>query len=125
LDRKRIAVVEDSPEIRLLATVLLSRLYAVTEYADGQEALEGFARQRPDLVLLDISLPRLDGTEVLARMRADPGLAAVPVIAFTAYAAENERQRFLDLGFDDHISKPLTDFQLLLTTVERLLAAAG
>lgn len=122
---KRVSVVEDSPEIRLLVTVLLSRTYEVTEYADGQEALDGFARSRPDLVLLDISLPRIDGTEVLARMRADPALERIPVIAFTAYASASERQRLLDLGFDDHISKPLTDFQLLRGTVERLLQRAG
>jgi CheY-like chemotaxis protein len=122
---KRVSVVEDSPEIRLLVTVLLSRSYEVIEYADGQEALDGFARSRPDLVLLDISLPRIDGTEVLARMRADPELARIPVIAFTAFASESERQRLLDLGFDDHISKPLTDFQLLRGKVERLLQRAG
>jgi|GEM_PF-2481985 len=121
---KRVAVVEDSPEIRLFVTVLLSRAYVVDQYGDGQEALDGFARCRPDLVLLDISLPRIDGTEVLARMRSagsDSPLRGIPVIAFTAYASESERQRFLDIGFDDHISKPVTDFQLFLETVERLL----
>ena len=122
---KRVAVVEDSPEIRLFVTVLLSRAYEVDQYSDGQEALDGFAERRPDLVLLDISLPRIDGTEVLARMRADPALQGIPVIAFTAYASESERQRFLDLGFDDHISKPVTDFQLFLETVERVLIKAG
>jgi len=121
---KRVAVVEDSPEIRLFVTVLLSRAYVVDQYGDGQEALDGFARCQPDLVLLDISLPRIDGTEVLARMRAaasDSPLRHIPVIAFTAYASESERQRFLDIGFDDHISKPVTDFQLFLVTVARLL----
>jgi CheY-like chemotaxis protein len=122
---KRVSVVEDSPEIRLLVTVLLSRSYEVSEYSDGQEALDGFARSRPDLVLMDISLPRIDGTEVLARMRADPDLERIPVIAFTAYASLSERQRLLDLGFDDHVSKPLTDFQLLKGTIERLLQRAG
>lgn len=122
---KKVAVVEDSPEIRLLVTVLLSRSYAVTEYADGVEALEGFARDRPDLVILDISLPRLDGPEVLARMRADAGLARIPVIAFTAFASEPERRRLLELGFDEHISKPITDFDLLTGTVARLLERNG
>ena len=125
MERKRVDVVEDSPEIRLLASVLLSRLYEVGEYTDGLEALEGFARRRPDLVLLDISLPRIDGIELLARMRADPVLAPIPVIAFTAYDSESERKRFFELGFDDHIGKPLTDFQLLLGTVERLLRQTG
>lgn len=122
---KRVAIVEDSPEIRLLVSVVLSRAYEVEEYTDGEEALAGFARSRPDLVLLDISLPRIDGTEVLARMRADAGLQAIPVIAFTAFASDSERARFLDLGFNDHISKPITDFQHLRESVERLLQQAG
>jgi len=122
---KRIAIVEDSPEIRLLVSVVLSRVYEVAEYPDGEEALAGFAGSRPDLVLLDISLPRLDGTEVLARMRADAVLKPIPVIAFTAFASDGERRRFLDLGFDDHISKPITDFQQLKASVARLLQRAG
>jgi CheY-like chemotaxis protein len=122
VERKRVAVVEDSPELRLLATALLSRLYEVAGYADGQEALDGFARSRPDLVLLDISLPRVEGTEVLARMRADAGLGNIPVIAFTGYASDSERRRLLDLGFDGHLSKPVTDFELLMGTVARLLS---
>jgi CheY-like chemotaxis protein len=122
---KRVALVEDSPEIRLLVSVVLSRAYEVIEYADGEEALAGFAKSLPDLVLLDISLPRIEGTEVLARMRADAGLRHIPVIAFTAFASEGERSRFLELGFDDHISKPITDFQHLRDAVERLLRQAG
>lgn len=125
---KRVAVVEDSPEIRLFVTVLLSRTYEVDQYSDGQEALDGFAQRQPDLVLLDISLPRIDGIEVLTRMRsgaAAPLLQRIPVIAFTAYASESERRRFLDLGFDDHISKPVTDFQLFLETIARRLQRAG
>jgi two-component system, cell cycle response regulator DivK len=122
---KKVAVVEDSPEIRLLVTVLLSRSYEVTEYADGAEALAGFAHNRPDLVILDISLPGLDGPEVLKRMKADADLTAVPVIAFTAFASDQERRRLLGLGFDEHISKPIIDFDLLTGTVERLLASRG
>jgi CheY-like chemotaxis protein len=122
---KSIAVVEDSPEIRLLVTVLLARSYEVMEFTDGQAALDGFARRRPDLVVLDISLPRMDGTEVLARIRSDEALCGVPVIAFTAFASEAERQSLLDLGFDDHIGKPITDFQRFIATVERLLRRAG
>jgi CheY-like chemotaxis protein len=122
---KTIAVVEDSPEIRLLLNVVLSRSYKVVEYSDGAEALDGFARNPPDLVILDISLPRLEGPEVLARMKTQPDLARIPVIAFTAYASEQERRKLLDLGFDEHISKPITDFNLLTGTVARLLQRNG
>jgi two-component system, OmpR family, alkaline phosphatase synthesis response regulator PhoP len=122
---KLIAVVEDSPEIRLLLNVVLSRSYEVVEYSDGEEALEGFVLRPPDLVILDISLPRLEGPEVLARMKANPVLARIPVVAFTAYASELERRSLLSLGFDEHISKPITDFNLLTGTVERLLQRDG
>jgi CheY-like chemotaxis protein len=130
-ERKKVAIVEDSPEVRMLVTVLLSRAWEVDEYKDGEEALAGLAESPPDLVLLDISLPGIDGTEVLARMRAkDPPehpahaarLAKIPVIAFTGYSSDDERQRLLDLGFDDYIGKPITDFQLLMDVVERLLS---
>src|SRR4051794_38991197 len=106
VERKKVALVEDSPEVRMLVTVLLSRAWEVDAYKDGEEALAGLAESRPDLVLMDIPLPGIDGTEVLARMRAkDPpahlaDLAEIPVIAFTGYSSDDERQRLLDLGFD-------------------------
>ncbi|HEX4960013.1 MAG TPA: response regulator [Thermoanaerobaculia bacterium] len=119
--RKRIAVVEDNPETRILARLLLKRSYEVDDYETGDLALAGFALQRPDLVLLDISLPGMDGVEVMMRIRADPSLRAIPVVAFTAYASEQERKRYLSLGFDGHVSKPIVDKSILLGTIERLL----
>jgi CheY-like chemotaxis protein len=121
--RKRVAVVEDSPEIRILARLLLGRTYEVVEYETGELALADFGRCRPDLVLLDISLPGMDGVEVMMRMRADPALREIPVVAFTAYASDAERERYLSLGFDGHVSKPIVDKSILLGTIERLLAS--
>ena len=92
---KKIAVVEDNPDNRLLVKVILEPLYEVVEYETGFAALEGLPKEKPDLVLLDISLPEMDGAEVLRRIRADARLRALPVIALTAHAMAGDREKFL------------------------------
>ena len=119
----RVAVVEDNPDNRLLVRVLLEQFYRVSDYGDGPAALEGMRRQRPDLVLLDISLPGMDGTEVLRRIRADDALRDLPVVALTAHAMKADRERFLREGFDGYVAKPITDESELLGVIERLLQA--
>ena len=118
---KRIAVVEDNPDNRLLVRVILEPLYQVTEYENGFAALDGLPREKPDLVLLDVSLPEMDGTEVLYRLRADPGLRELPVIALTAHAMAGDREKYLAAGFDDYVSKPIIDERLLLEAIRRRL----
>ncbi len=120
---KQIAVVEDNPDNRLLARVILESLYQVTEYENGFAALEGMTNHRPDLVLLDVSLPELDGTEVLKRMRADPRLRLLPVIALTAHAMAGDREKFLAAGFDDYVTKPIVDETILLNAIQKLLSS--
>src|SRR5688500_15920311 len=102
---KTIAVVEDNADNRLLLQSLLTDTYLITEYENGVEALAGLRLDRPDLVLLDISLPGLDGEEVLASIRADSSLHDLPVIALTAHAMAGDRERLLKAGFDDYLSK--------------------
>ena len=118
---KRIAVVEDNPDNRLLVRALLEERFEIVEYADGSGALAGLAASRPDLILLDISLPEMDGLEVLERIRADGSLAELPVIALTAHAMAADRERFLGAGFDEYVSKPIVDEAELLAKIERLL----
>jgi CheY-like chemotaxis protein len=117
----RIAIIEDNPDNRMLLEALLADDYEIDEYEDGIVGLAGLAASPPALVLLDISLPELEGTEVLARIRADPQLASLPVIALTAHAMPDDRAIFLAQGFDDYVSKPIIDESLLLTAIERLL----
>ena len=119
---KKIAVVEDNPDNRLLVQVILEPLYEVTEYEDGFAALEGLQKARPDLVLLDVSLPGMDGPEVLNRIRADAGLRELPVIALTAHAMTGDREKYLRLGFDDYVTRPIVDETLLLNAIKTLLA---
>jgi len=118
---KRIAVVEDNPDNRLLVRALLEDRYEVAEYESGAAALEGLAADRPDLILLDISLPGMDGLEVLERIRHDARLVDLPVIALTAHAMAADRKRFLDAGFDDYVAKPITREDELLGAIDRLL----
>ena len=118
---RRIAVVEDNPDNRLLLRALLANDYALTEYEAGPPALVGLRRDRPDLVLLDISLPDMDGTEVLKHLRADPHLRDMPVIALTAHAMTGDRERYLAFGFNDYVSKPIVDEELLFDAIARLL----
>ncbi len=118
---KKIAIVEDNPDNRLLVRALLEDLYQLVEYESGPPALRGLAAARPDLVLLDISLPDMDGTEVLRRIRGDPALRHLPVIALTAHAMSGDRARYLGAGFDEYVTKPILDEELLLTAIARLL----
>ena len=116
-----IAVVEDNADNRLLLQALLGDAYTLVEFESGADALAAFARSRPDLVLLDISLPGMDGTEILQLIRADAGLRALPVIALTAHAMAGDREKFLAAGFDDYLTKPIVDEMKLFAAIDRLL----
>jgi len=122
---KLVAVVEDNPDNRLLVRAILEDLYELREYETGQAALDGLGAELPDLVLLDISLPGMDGTEVLQRLRGDERFRSLPVIALTAHAMTGDRDRYLALGFNDYVTKPILDENELLAAIERALGAAG
>lgn len=119
---KKIALVEDNPDNRLLVRAILEDLYEIVEYETGNEALTGLQQERPDLVLLDISLPGMDGTEVLRLIRADAGLKSLPVVALTAHAMAGDREKFLSAGFDDYLTKPIVDENVLINSIARHLA---
>lgn len=118
-----VAVVEDNADNRLLLQAILDGLYEVVEYENGVDALAGLAAQLPDLVLLDISLPGMDGNEILARIRADDQLRRLPVIALTAHAMAGDREKYLAAGFNDYITKPIVDETLLLNAMEKWISA--
>jgi len=120
-----IAVVEDNPDNRLLVQAILEDRYRLTEYETGVEALEGIRREPPDLVLLDISLPEMDGTEVLAKLRQEERFRDLPVIALTAHAMSGDRERYLSLGFNDYVTKPIVDEAILFAAIHRWLKPTG
>lgn len=117
-----IAIVEDNADNRLLLQAILDGLYDLVEYENGTDALAGLASVLPDLVLLDISLPGMDGNEILARIRADEALRKLPVIALTAHAMAGDREKYLAAGFNDYITKPIVDETILLSAIVRWLA---
>ena len=121
---KTVAVVEDNPDNRLLVRAILEDLYAIEEYENGTDALAGLRAQRPDLVLLDISLPGMDGTEVLREMRADPALQGLPAIALTAHAMAGDREKYLNAGFNEYVTKPIVDEDVLLDAIRQCLGDA-
>ncbi|MBL8797244.1 MAG: response regulator [Planctomycetia bacterium] len=119
---KKIAVVEDNPDNRMLVQAILEDQYELSEYESGRQALDGLRIDKPDLVLLDISLPELDGPAVLREMRADAGLRDLPVIALTAHAMAGDREKYTGMGFDEYVTKPIVDEAVLLNAIARLLA---
>ena len=116
-----VAVIEDNLDNRLLLDAILGDDFTIDEYAAGAEALATMPHRVPNVVLLDVSLPGMDGLEVLARMRADPALRDVPVVAVTAHAMAGDRDRYLAAGFDGYVLKPIVDDQLLIDTIQALL----
>jgi CheY-like chemotaxis protein len=122
---RKIAVVEDNPDNRMLVQALLEDRYDISEYETGVEAVEGLGGDIPDLVLLDISLPEMDGTEVLAWIREQDELRDIPVIALTAHAMAGDRDKYLAAGFDDYVTKPIVDEDVLIEAIERCLSATA
>jgi two-component system cell cycle response regulator DivK len=111
---QKVLVVEDNEKsMKLFRDVLTATGYCTLEAATGRDALELAAEHVPDLVLMDIQLPDLDGIEALIQLRADVRTASIPVLALTAQAMLGDRERFLAAGFDDYISKPVDVVALL------------
>jgi len=107
---------------RLVRKILESRGFRVLEAEDGKTGLAAIREQRPPLVLMDISLPDMDGLQVVAAMKADETLRSIPVIALTASAMRGDRERFLEAGCDDYLSKPVQAMELV-DRIERLYPA--
>jgi two-component system, cell cycle response regulator DivK len=115
----QVLVVEDNERnMKLFRDVLQASGFRTLEATTGERAVELVFEHRPDLVLMDIQLPDVDGIEALDRVRADDRFASVPVVALTAQAMEGDRERFLAAGFDGYLSKPV-DIADFVATVKR------
>ena len=102
----------------MLGRRLSRRDYEVIFAFDGQEGLDKMKSENPDLVLMDMGLPVLDGWEATTKAKEDPEISAIPIIALTAHAMEHDRQKALDCGADDFDTKPV-DFKRLLEKIEQ------
>jgi len=113
--KQRVLVVDDEPEaVELVEFNLKQAGYAVTTAADGAEALKKARSQTPDLIVLDVMLPEMNGFEICKALRLDPATAKTPIIMLTAKAAEIDRVLGLELGADDYLTKPFSPRELLL-----------
>jgi len=115
---KKILYVEDNEMNRdMLGRRLTRRDYEVIFAFDGQEGLEKMKSESPDVVLMDMGLPVMDGWEATTQAKADPEISDIPIIALTAHAMETDKQKALDCGADDFDTKPV-DFKRLLEKIE-------
>ena len=117
----KVLIAEDNAVNReLLRELLEARGYTVAEACDGHEALGVIEQTQPDILLLDIGMPVLDGFGVMRKVRENPGLVTLPIVAVTAYAMRGDRESVLNSGFDGYLSKPV-DARALADELERLL----
>lgn len=119
---KKILYVEDNPDNRMLIRrVLMSEGYEVGEAYTAHDALEKILTFVPDLILMDINMPDMDGYALTARIRKTPGFDTVPIIAVTANVMRGDREKSLEAGCDGYIQKPI-DIDLLSQQIERYMA---
>jgi two-component system, cell cycle response regulator DivK len=111
---KRILAVEDQEDnMQILRDLLVNAGYEMIEAENGEEALAAVATQRPDLILMDIQIPIIDGYEVTRRIKADPALRSIPIIAVTSHAIGSGEEKARAAGCDDFVAKPYSPRQLL------------
>lgn len=117
-----ILYVEDNPDNRMLVRrILLSEEYGLLEANNAFEALEMLKTNKPDLILMDINMPDMDGYTLTARIKTMPGFERIPILALTANVMRGDREKTLEAGCDGYIQKPL-DIDQLIKEIERFLA---
>ena len=105
---KTILIVEDDPRnLTLFRDVLQVSGYKTIEATDGKQGIESARKEKPDLILMDIQIPEIDGMEATRMLKADAVTSSIPVIALTSYAMKGDKERFLAVGMNDYISKPI------------------
>lgn len=118
---KRVLVIEDNPaNLELMTYLLRAYKYEALSAEDGEQGLAIAQAERPDIVICDIQLPKMDGYEVVRRLKLDAATRAIPVVAVTAFAMVGDRDRALAAGFDGYIGKPITP-ETFVSQVERFL----
>lgn len=123
---KRILVVDDEPNIVLSLEFLMEKQgYEVRSAYDGEQALEAISEAPPDLVLLDINMPKVNGYEVCAAIRADPKLKDVRILILTAKGRDVEREKGLAMGADEYVTKPFSTLEVVEKVHELLENSIG
>ena len=121
-----VLIVDDEPDnIELLGRRLARRGFEVASATSAEEGIAKAVAGRPDVILMDIKMPRVDGLEATQRLKADPATAGIPVITLTAHAMAEDRDKCLAAGCDDYASKPIDKAQLLATCARWIGADGG
>ena len=111
--KKRILIVEDNPQnMSLMEMLLEAKGYTLLKAIDGEEAIDVATTKRPDLILMDIQLPKMSGLEVTRRLRQLPAFNHIPIIALTAYAMKGDKEKFIEAGCDAYLPKPINTREL-------------
>lgn len=111
--KSKILVVEDNPfNMRLMEMTLGAGNYILLKAMDGEEALDIALKELPDLIIMDIQIPVMDGMEVTRKLRAMPAFSNTPIIGVTAYAMKGDREKVLECGCDEYLSKPINTREL-------------
>ena len=120
--KEKILIVEDSPQnMRLLEMVLGAKGYTLLKATDGEEALDMAMREQPDLIIMDVQIPKLSGLEVTRKLRETPAFSHTPIIGITAYAMKGDRERVIESGCDAYLSKPINTRELPEVIAQMLL----
>ncbi len=121
---KRILVIEDNEKnLKLFRRIILAMGHTAVTVQNGADGLKAACDERPDLILTDIQMPKMDGLTVLRKLRENPATSGIPVIALTSYAMSDDRKRLLDAGFSHYISKPI-DTDCFMRDIERFLGGS-
>ena len=119
---KKILIVDDRPEVvELVRVTLEGEDYEIVDASDGKEALKKVRLEKPDLVLLDVVMPKMNGFEVCRKLKKDPQTKEIPIIMLTAKAQKVDKEKGREVGASDYITKPFSP-SALLTKIEKLLA---
>ena len=119
---KKILIVEDDPKsMKVMVMVLRPHGYTLLEATDGEKALEIAVRDKPDLIMMDMQLPKMSGFEVTRKLRETPAFSHTPIIGVTAYAMKGDKERVIESGCDAYLSKPINTRELPEMIAEMLL----
>jgi len=120
--KEKILIAEDNPQnMRLVEMLLRAKGYTLLKATDGEKAIDIATRERPDIIIMDIHLPKMGGLEVTRRLRQLPALSHIPIIALTAYAMKGDKEKFIKGGCDAYLAKPINTRELPKVISEILL----
>ena len=114
MTQEKILIVEDNPQnMRLMEMTLSTKDYTLLKAVNGEEALDIVTKERPDLIIMDMQLPKMGGLEVTRRLRQMTALSCVPILALSAYAMKGDKEKFIEGGCDAYLSKPARPREIL------------